>query len=324
MSEEKILYNMYELNSNKKLYEKFNFYIIFYNDEERSLAVLKKLHDKKIEIDKLLIISYTKENKVSNKTQDFFNYYENYKIITINDYNDKNYSINFIANLTKENIIGIIGFDMSCCPIPYFFILLKYLSKSINEIIIHYTEPVNYLTKNGLFNRHLSNIKYVKILEIDGFPGKTANNDNQERTSFYLLGFDQDIFKTIRDESSPKKIYIINGFPAFFPKFKDISLVNNENVLYGDIRADNLNKFIYVEANNPYDILNTLCEFKNKEECKDKLIDVVPMGTKPMALGVCLFAIFNKDIRVIYPFSKIETNQTQGCGKSWEYLIYLK
>lgn len=43
-----------------------------------------------------------------------------------------------------------------------------------------------------------------------------------------MLGFDNDLLPTVIQEAGPRKIVAINGFPSFYPKFKDISLANNE------------------------------------------------------------------------------------------------
>jgi hypothetical protein len=84
-----------------------------------------------------------------------------------------------------------------------------------------------------------------------------------------------------------------------------------------------LKKLRYVEANNPFSALNTFYELKN--EYHDCCIDIVPIGSKPMSLGVCLFAIYNSDVRVIYPFPEKYISETSSCfKKTWEYKVFLK
>ena len=56
-----------------------------------------------------------------------------------------------------------------------------------------------------------------------------------------------------------------------------------------------------------------------------KYLNIAPLGTKPMALGACLFAIHNPEVRVIYPIpDKYENLTTEECWDSWVYGIPLK
>lgn len=113
----------------------------------------------------------------------------------------------------------------------------------------------------------------------------------------------------------------------FYPKFKDISLSNNEKVLSGSDFAEklekgnNLTRFVYVEAVNPFDVYNTLVYLKQKYQ--NNCIDVVPLGTKPMALGACLFAIDNHDVRVVYPFPEQYADATgEKSTNTIEYVLH--
>jgi hypothetical protein len=57
---------------------------------------------------------------------------------------------------------------------------------------------------------------------------------------------------------------------------------------------------------------------------KDYRIDILPVGSKPMALGACLFALKNikNSCRMIFPFpSEYKPNQSIGHGKLWEYQL---
>ena len=203
-------------------------------------------------------------------------------------------------------------------------------NNKVNNIIVHYTEPLNYVMDCGIFKSYFSTKGPINTDEIYGFPGIIAKDGvNNERVLFCLLGFDNDLLPTIIQDSSPSKIVTINGFPSFYPKFKDISLVNNEKILsssdYADLREkeENFKSLVYVEACNPFDVINTLEILKQKHE--NRCIDIVPIGTKPMALGVCLFSIYNDDIRVIYPFpEEYNTTTTKESKKSWEYVVCLK
>jgi len=51
-------------------------------------------------------------------------------------------------------------------------------------------------------------------------------------------------------------------------------------------------------------------------------IDIVPLGSKPMALGVCLYSIKHNDVRVVFPFPQEYANTISEESKTtWEYII---
>ena len=220
----------------------------------------------------------------------------------------------------------VLGLDISCIPTPQFFLLLKWFIKENAKVVIYYTEPQKYIMSNGIFKSYFSMTGPVSVKEVRGFSGATIKNSEVERVLLCMLGFDNNLLPIVIQEAVPGKIVAINGFPSFYPKFKDISLTNNEKVLSGTAFADRLQKgkhltnFVYVEADNPFDVYNVLDELK--KEYSDYCIDVVPLGTKPMALGVCLFAIDNKDIRVVFPFPEEYAKATgDKSKKTLEYIL---
>ena len=233
---------------------------------------------------------------------------------------------NIRATTGNELSNKIVGVDISCMPTPQFFLLLKWFKRSDAKIVFYYTEPQKYIMNDGIFKSYFSMKGPVSVQEIRGFSGVSVKENEVERVLLCMLGFDNDLLPTVIQEAGPRKIVAINGFPSFYPKFKDISLANNEKILSGSAFADklekskNLTNFIYVEADNPFDAYNVLQELKG--QYNKRCIDVVPLGTKPMALGVCLFAIENEDIRVIFPFPEEYAEATgERSKKTLEYIL---
>lgn len=219
---------------------------------------------------------------------------------------------NYILN---KNIIGI---DISVMPTPIFSQILHFLIKKHKDkkFIIYYTEPTHYNLDN-LFDFNSCD-EEIDIKSIDGFEGKTAQENESQRIIFYLIGFEINYLnKLIPQQTNPDRIVPINGFPSYFPKYKDISMINNDvNYHEQDIPV------FFAEANNPFETFNQLDNLQKKYE--NYCIDIIPTGSKPMALGACLFALKhdNNDIRVLYPFSKkYECKKSVGNGKIWEYVI---
>ena len=152
-------------------------------------------------------------------------------------------------------------------------------------------------------------------LEIPGYAGSDFRG--QERLLVILLGFDGDLAKEIDEDVAPEHTIAVNGFPGYALKFKDISLICNEKLINKKAKVVS-----YSRANNPFETYNLLEKLKKDHE--NFFINIAPLGTKPMALGACMFAIHNPEVRIIYPIPKDYMKvTTDECWKSWAYNIPL-
>ena len=325
---QKIKYIMNNVRSSKYTPNKFDVLITNISDDEnRSYSLVHELYEKKSIIDNIIVLDYKNQKEMILAKLHGLNIFKNIEYI-LTTKEDEN-SIIQVRNLLKDLKDNcIIGIDISCIPVPQFFLLMKIIFLYQTEVYVYYTEPIRYLMNEGIFESYFSTKGPITTKEITGFSGITVNNENDsiERTLLCILGFDNDLLPTVIQDAAPRKIVPINGFPSFYPKFKDISLSNNEKILSGSNYVNKLDKsirhtnYVYVEANNPFDTYNTLEELKQK--CKSNCIDVVPLGTKPMALGVCMYAIRNNDVRVIYPFpEEYVKNISEESKNTWEYII---
>jgi hypothetical protein len=325
----KIHYKMDEITISHDTPKVFDYlYVSLNNIEARAWSAIRELLKKKIHIHNLIVIDFFGQQDKISSCKELQNslfideirfiraekqmYVETFKII-------KNKTSN---SITKK----IIGIDISCIPTPQFFLILKWLEKCNAKVVIYYTEPQKYIMNDGIFKSYFSMKGPVSVEEIRGFSGATVNGDEVDRILLCMLGFDNDLLPTVIQDAGPGKIVAINGFPSFYPKFKDISMANNEKILSNSAFADKLEKsksltnFIYVEADNPFDSYNVLEELKSKYS--KMCIDVVPLGTKPMALGVCMFAIENNDVRVLFPFPDEYADATgEKSKKTLEYIL---
>jgi len=212
-----------------------------------------------------------------------------------------------------------VALDISCFTKPYSFCILKYLKEQakINHITALYTEPMSYVFAEGLFHSYHSTSGPLSIMEIPGFPGNDIRTTR--KTLVVLLGFDGELSSFITDEVAPNDTTVINGFPAYAPKFKDISLINNEKLLSSIPRES----ILYSRANNPFETFNLLEHIFQRDS--SAFINVAPIGTKPMALGACLFALVHPSVRIVYPLPTEYANiTTQKCWYSWSYEIPLR
>lgn len=283
--------------------------------EKRAWCSLEYLYSKNNHPSKILVLDY-KDRQINNYINSFtdisFESYELAPDYSVADINLLRRIDSFVADSVS------VGIDISAIPIPLFFQIINFLKRKRQQkkLVVLYTEPKYYYLDN-LFD-YKSLIGEVCFKTIPGFEGKIAKIDEQKHIVFYILGFEMEyISRRIPIDINSEITIPINGFPSFAPKYKDISLINN-NVNYHEIDVP----IHYAPANNPFELYNQLLYLK--ERYSDYCIDIIPAGSKPMALGACLFSIENSNygIRVLYPFpSEFSEDYGKGKGKTWEYHI---
>ncbi len=318
------IYEMRKISDSQESFpEIIDLLIIAAGADYRSYEVLRKAKNAEVHIGQILIICF--RERVEDSDLEYKKSYNLYKdIVGKTNIKEINTSIRNPSDCIKKlNEKGVqisnkdnLAIDISCFTKPYFFSFLKYFEKVIGlqTISVFYTEPKSYLFNTGLYDSFKSSSGPTIIKEL--FTG--SDSKDQQRLLVILLGFDGDISREIDEEIGPKNTLIVNGFPGFSPKFKDISLVNNEKL----VSNENIG-LLYSKANNPFETYNLLDSIVSKMDSK-KYLNIAPLGTKPMALGACLYAIHNPDVRVIYPIpDKYENTTTEECWDSWYYKIPL-
>jgi hypothetical protein len=307
------IYCMNRIDGNQTPIAPVDAFICFDTHEDRSFNTFFELSNKNLISDAVVLSFKGIDLTIDIQTN-------NISILPVKI--EKNLSASILSCLREINNYinnrNRIGIDVSCMPIPFIAQLLHFLYRRHKDkmLTIYYTEP-SYYTLNNLFD-YSAYSGEIDIKTIPGFEGETSHIDEVKRVVFYIMGFEMSYLnKLIPQDVNPNKIAPINGFPSYFPKYKDISLINNNtNFFERDV------EIIFSEANNPFETFNTMLILENKY--RDYRIDILPVGTKPMALGACLFALKNEknSCRIIFPFpSEYKPNQSTGCGKLWEYKL---
>ena len=86
---------------------------------------------------------------------------------------------------------------------------------------------------------------------------------------------------------------------------------------------DSNRNLYFSTANNPFETFAALEEIAYN--FPDSFINIAPLGTKPMALGACIFGLFHPDSRIIYPLPfEYKEKTTSDCWSSWYYKIPLR
>lgn len=216
------------------------------------------------------------------------------------------------SNYDKPLVIAV---DVSCFTKPYYFGLLKALvnSDNVGRIVIVYTEPIYYKFTNGLYTRFSSSSGELKVERIPGYIGELGNR--KQPLLIVQLGFDGEIANEVFEDVSPAKVVIVNGFPGYTPKQKDISLIANERLVEA-----NRSHLQYCRANDPFESYNMLCTLR--EENADMSLIIAPLGPKPMALGACWFALKYPEVAVLYPVpDKHSDSISEESSDTWVYNV---
>lgn len=308
------------LESADKLPNNLDYFILSSGSDYRAYEVLKSFSKSGIDVDNTLLIHF-EERKINIDSTDSYFDYKNISGVTVSETTGiikSPISILDFLNKYTFKFDSRVGLDISCFTKPYIYYLLNFFKrKNITNINVFYTEPQSYLFKKGLFKTFRTNSGPISINEIPGYPGKYLRG--YKNILVLLLGFDGGLSSEITQDISPELTILVNGFPSYTPKFKDISLIANERL----VSDPNIIKK-YASANNPFDIYNVLDSIKNADG-KNNFLNVAPLGTKPMALGACLFALHNPDVRVVYPLpANYETKYTNECWNSWLYELPLQ
>lgn len=312
------LYKMHEmLKEPDKMPKNLDYYLYAANTNIRCYDSFCKLAEVSCSMESIILFDYKKLRPIT--TDELLENYHEYKkhhptqIVECNNDDD---DVRYVAKM-KIQESDIVGIDITGFTVPDLFRIM-YLLKEIKKVkVIHvfYTEPQYYLFKDDIFNTYelLSGERtYQSIPEYFTF-GKT-----EKELLVCFLGFDLSVSDYIYEKALPSEAVAVNGFPSYLPKLKDISLLNNFSILTDNV--DNEHRF-FTRANNPFSAYNTLCDIQKK--FPDYLMNICVLGTKPMALGACLFSLDNKEnVKVTYPYPERYVPKTSESSTSvWYYMV---
>jgi hypothetical protein len=310
---------MYRLDEEKHP-NYLDFFLFAANSNLRCYHTLSELIKEKCIINEKIVFDYLKlrpdapfDEKTKKISKNYEKYHQ-YNPTEIHKCDEKNDDVNFIYD-SKIDSNSLVGLDITGFTIPDIFRILYVLKedKKVKLLHVYYTEPKHYLFKDTVFDtyEYLSGERtYQAIPEY-----ATLKADPELLVCF--LGFDKNVSNVLFEKVVPFETITINGFPSYLPKLKDISLLNNYSLLTG---IDNESQ-LFTRANNPFSSYNTLCQIKNNHP--KNLMNICVLGTKPMALGACFFALNNiNNVKVTYLYpQKYASNTTDDSTNSWYYMI---
>lgn len=315
------IYSMELVTEDIKINEgTYEYLLLAPNIEKRSREFFLKTKDKGI-FHKIIIMDYANFHKEIDKEQEAIFYDDFVAVSTINvkalDDTDAIRQLCKIGIKTDDNIaIDITGFS-----IPNIYRIMYVLKKVINikHLDVFYTEPKFYIYEEGYFDAYHKKIKERNCAPVIGY--YNAGESEKEILTIFL-GFDGGLadlvyFKLGEEGKEILQTLAVNGFPSYTAKLKDVSLFNNEDLI-NKIERENV---LCTTANNPFETYNLLCTVL--EKYKGILLNLCTIGSKPVALGTCLFALdYQDEVKVTYPFyEKTQFDIDEEAGKIWKYGI---
>lgn len=305
-------YDTFFIDSLKDLTEldknEYDLFISSFNDE----AMVQDLFDSINSTKKIWCVlpDYTLNSRDSIENSEYF---ELDDINILSDTLESEYIDKFIEKyelieyISKTLCIDITGFVK-----PYIIYLIYALKEyGFNSIDIIYSEPKYW---ENLDETIFSKETIIKTRPINGFDIRVENGNNN--LQIIAAGYDH---KLIRASASYNKLVkqkqVLIGFPSLQPSMYQENILNFQKAADElAIDYDNFNP-IFAPANDPFEAAKVLKEYVDSYiEQNDDITAVYlsPLSTKPHALGMLLFFLYegdfykekNIEIIMLYPFTK--------------------
>jgi len=350
----------FECKNAKPLEEEFAFGLFFNSSEERSLEYKKLLKDKAIKYSLLIDFEdkdseLKKSNLEENKKNLLKNSQEN-EIILIPDIFDYQNNLNLIVSKIPRNVLSVgakFFMDITGAPLIYSVALLRYFKLS-------FPCPSLYLLNVSGVYQYSEKPQFSEGKREDIFiPGYFGKPDHSKPQLYvFLLGYEGERSLNILKTNDPDFVEVIipdPGYEAgnpnktirynkdflketeFIIEFQESSIPNNDNVNsieYTEKDCDNnyiKKKFIFRES--PIKKMDRIASYDPEKVCMNILsiynqhkdiadIRLVPLGTKPHAIGAGLAALMQDEISIMYQTPKKYSKEKVLAGdKMWIYII---
>lgn len=282
------LYNMN--NAKEAEYASIGMLILASGMDERSSALMHILKEKQHGIKKILLLKYDEYDESLLR--------ESFPEVEILVLAASGEQIEFLKSLQAYHELfktdGIL-IDITSIRIPEMFMLLKYirLTKATEKVFIAYSTPMEYEFQEEPFTSYRSYYGNLRTADLLGYGG--MSDDMAHSQLIVFIGFEGILSAKVNEDVRYAKLKLVNNIPSFYEKYKDISIINNYDLL-----ATRHEKQAFVPADNPFETYNFLSELLDDEEAAC----IAPLSSKPVALGVCMYALDHENIRVVYPMAE--------------------
>ena len=279
------LYSIVEANSIKSNSD--DVFILAGEKDERTIAAARIVSEKPNNIKTVLLLKY---DPIDEEIVHSFFPEANIQEISISSD-----PITFLTALQQHSdtlLYKRLMVDITAIRVPEMFMLFKFfkLLGRTDTVSVVYSTPMEYEFQEEPFTSYHSYYGNLETIDLPGYGGMSGDMSHTQMLVF--LGFEGVLSEKVTEDIKYDKLKLINNLPSLYEKYKDISVINNYKLL-----ASRHEKLSYVPANNPFEVYNFLEENLSENE----LACAAPLSTKPVALGVCLYALNHESLRVVYP-----------------------
>jgi hypothetical protein len=230
----------------------------------------------------------------------------------------------YLDNLITNDEPKIFLLDATTLGVAELLYLLRWIQRKNKRYLVNilYAEPENYppvFESSSDYGRHNFNLSSSSI-GYKSLPGFTKTVPPSAKAHLIaLLGFERVRLGQLLENDEGAYIGNVTpifGVPGFKPSYDKHSAYQNiESLILKGEKPE------FSSANNPYDTYKKLVLLK---EClPHAVINIAPIGTKPMAIGACLFVLENmyKNVGVMYDHPIKNKGRTEGISTIHSYLV---
>lgn len=227
-------------------------------------------------------------------------------------------------SLSFENVL----LDATTLGVPELLIIMKWLQllDTCERVKIIYAEPDEYprIQLPSVYGNHQFNLSNASI-GYKSLPGFTKTASTEKKSHLIaLLGFERVRLGQLlqNDEGAYiDEITPVFGVPGFKPSYDKHSAYQNVDSIKDKEKS---NKPLFASANNPYDTFMLLERVRETET--DRVINVAPIGTKPMAIGAAIFILKHRqeNVGLMYDYPIKTAGRSKGVSKIHIYAVRFK
>ena len=308
-----IIYEMKEFVASPELFSEA-LLVAAVDDEARSKYAIGKITSFQDICGAAIVFTYGEMDKYGEVLQSIESVYGAENVNVIEGFTNSQYE--FITQMqTCESLINAkkIIIDISCILTPYLFLIMKCIYMWNHDATIYAinTIPYDYSFPESPFLSYKSYYGDLKMEEIIGF--SSSEGMRQKKDLFIFAGFEGALALKVEEDIEYSQLYYVNALPSYYQKYKDISIINNYQLLL----SKNC-KRLYAPAINPFEVYNLL----DGSIDESRSVSIAPLCTKPMSLGICMYALEHHNVRIVYPFSdQYESHRSYDVYKSYIYKI---
>jgi hypothetical protein len=282
--------NCFEFTSFNQITDKWDIAVVGTHTDDRDIKVIGILKDLTSEV---ISFSYNSEDLDTTV-------------------NDSKVEVDQLAKVLSCYSNKKIVIDATSMNVAELYLIASVFYRKLHiDLDIIYVEPNSYIKSKE--NDSFSLSDYSLGFEGSGIPTLSLPYyADQESHLFFLLGFEGDRLANALEvhQINHEKCTMVFGVPPYKIGYDRNSFDKNISVLKDYGLTD---QFVFCGANNAPSIYREL-QIIRKSNSHNKIY-IVPIGTKPQAIGALKFLCKDENVSVLYDHPMRTTGRTEGVGK---------